>query len=41
VCHGGRRGCEVSAPDVVDENGVLLYGGKPRSLPPPVQGTLF
>jgi hypothetical protein len=35
------RHCEVSDPDVVDERGVLLYGGKPRELPPPVQQTLF
>jgi hypothetical protein len=41
ICHGGRRGCETREPDVVDENGVLLYGGKPRDLPRPAQGTLF
>jgi hypothetical protein len=41
VCHGGRRGCETREPDVIDESGVLLYGGRPRELPPPVQGTLF
>lgn len=33
--------CESSEPDVVDENGVLLYEGKPRELPRAVQGTLF
>lgn len=40
ICWGGRRGCEARAPDVVDENGVLLYGGQPRELPP-AQGALF
>jgi hypothetical protein len=41
ICRRGRRGCEIREPDVVDENGVLLYGGKPRDLPPAAQGTLF
>jgi hypothetical protein len=41
ICYSGRRGCEARDPDVVDENGVLLYGGKPRELPAPVQGKLF
>ena len=41
ICRRGRGGCETREPDVVDENGVLLYGGKPRELPPAVQGTLF
>jgi hypothetical protein len=40
ICWGGRRGCEASAPDVVDERGVLLYEGKPRTLPDAVQGAL-
>jgi hypothetical protein len=50
MCSG--RTCTVTAPDVVDENGVLLYEGKPRKLPaaalrkaqkrPPAgQGALF
>jgi hypothetical protein len=50
ACSG--RKCEVLAPDVIDENGVLLYEGKPRKLPaaalrqlrkrpPPEQGALF
>jgi hypothetical protein len=50
MCSG--RTCTVTAPDVVDENGVLLYEGKPRQLPaaalrqlrnrPPAgQGALF
>lgn len=33
--------CEVVAPDVITEDGVLLYGGEPRELPKPVQTTLF
>lgn len=33
--------CEISEPDVVDENGVLLYGGQPRDLPAAAQGLLF
>lgn len=37
----GRRTCTVRDADVIDDNGVLLYGGKPRELPPPVQGSLF
>jgi hypothetical protein len=37
----GPGGCEAGEPDVVDENGVLLYGGRPRGLPPAAQGTLF
>jgi hypothetical protein len=52
MCHGPRRRCEITAADVVDENGVLLYGGEPRPLPaaarrkvrarPPAgQGALF
>jgi hypothetical protein len=41
VCWGGRRGCEAVAPNVVDERGVLLYGGEPRTLPDAVQGQLF
>jgi hypothetical protein len=42
ICHRGRRGCEALEPDVVDENWVLLYGGKPRELPPAAaQGRLF
>ena len=32
--------CHPVDQDVVDENGVLLYGGKPRELPD-VQGALF
>lgn len=50
MCSG--RKCDVVAADVVDENGVLLYGGEPRKLPaavrrkvasrPPAgQGSLF
>lgn len=41
VCYTGRRGCETPAPDVIDENGVLLYGGQPRELPLHVQSALF
>jgi hypothetical protein len=41
ICYGGRRGCELTAPDVIDENGVLLYEGKPRPMPPDVQQALF
>ncbi len=42
ICNCRRRGCEALEPDVVDGNGVLLYGGKPRELPPAAaQGTLF
>lgn len=37
----GRRGCEALQPNVVDERGVLLYEGKPRTLPDSVQGELF
>jgi hypothetical protein len=37
-----RRGCEALEPDVAGGNGVLLYGGQPRELPPAAaQGTLF
>lgn len=36
----GRGGCQRHAPDVVDENGVLLYEGKPRETPA-AQGALF
>lgn len=36
----GRGGCEHPEPDVVDERGVLLYGGQPRELPD-TQGALF
>jgi hypothetical protein len=35
----GRGGCEVREPDVVTEDGVLLYEGKPRE--PATQGALF
>ena len=42
ICRRGRRGCETCEPDVVDQNGVLLYGGKPCELPPgAAQGRLF
>jgi hypothetical protein len=37
---GGRRRCTTVQPDVVDEHGVLLYGGQPRT-PPNPQGALF
>lgn len=37
----GQSGCDVQAPDMVDENGVLLYRGEPRELPAAVQGMLF
>lgn len=40
MCWSGRRGCELVAANVVDERGVLLYGGAPRELPNP-QGALF
>lgn len=40
VCWGGRRGCEAVPPDIVDERGVLLYGGEPRELPAAVQGQI-
>ena len=36
----GDHGCHTGEPDIVDENGVLLYEGKPRELPA-AQGTLF
>lgn len=42
ICWGGRRGCERPEPDIVDERGVLHYGGEPRRTPPTtVQGALF
>jgi hypothetical protein len=34
----GRGGCQITEPDVVDERGVLRYGGQARQ---PPQGTLF
>lgn len=40
MCWTGRRGCELVAPNVVDERGVLLYEGKPREMPS-AQGALF
>jgi hypothetical protein len=40
ICWTGRRGCELVAPNVIDDRGVLLYGGAPRELPNP-QGALF
>jgi hypothetical protein len=39
ICGSGD--CESRPPDVVDEHGVLLYGGQPRQLPLAAQGTLF
>lgn len=41
VCYRGRRGCESVPADVIDEHGVLHYGGVPREMPPNVQGALF
>lgn len=45
ICSTGRPGsqsCLSPAPDVIDEHGVLHYGGEPRRTPPAaVQGTLF
>ncbi len=42
ICWRDRRGCEASAPDVITEQGVLLYGGEPRppvdTCPPPIPG---
>ena len=40
ISWGGRRGCQLVQPDVVTEQGVLLYEGKPRELDPFVQGQL-
>lgn len=40
VCYGNRRKSAILAPDVVDDRGVLLRGGKPRDKPNP-QGALF
>jgi hypothetical protein len=40
VCYHDRRRSVVLAPNVVDERGVLLYGGQPRT-PPNPQGALF
>lgn len=36
----GDDGCERPEPDVIDERGVLHYGGEPRT-PPTAQGALF
>ena len=33
ICWGGRRGCEFPERDVVDEHGVLHYGGERRQPP--------
>jgi len=41
ICWGGRRGCESPAPDVVDDQGVLHYGGEPRVPPQNVQSGLW
>jgi hypothetical protein len=30
ICYRGRRGCRTLQPDVVTEDGVLLYEGRPR-----------
>jgi hypothetical protein len=42
ICWRDRRGCQASAPDVITEQGVLLYGGQPRppvdTCPPPIPG---
>lgn len=42
ICWRDRRGCQASTPDVVTEDGVLLYGGKPRdpveTCPAPIPG---
>jgi hypothetical protein len=42
ICWSDHRGCEASAPDVITERGVLLYGGKPRppvdTCPAPIPG---
>jgi hypothetical protein len=39
ICERGRRH-QLVDPDVIDADGVLLYGGKPRTHPNP-QGALF
>lgn len=42
ICWRDKRGCERSAPNVIDVRGVLLYGGQPRppvdTCPPPLPG---
>lgn len=42
ICSTGKKGCDRPEPDIVDEHGVLHYGGEPRRVPPAAtQGTLF
>ena len=41
ICWSGKRGCEAVVPDVVDEHGVLHYGGERRTPPDGWQAALF
>lgn len=41
ICWRDKRGCQTIIPDLITDDGVLLYEGKPRTLPEHVQGELF